>query len=123
MRIVFAGISIVVAILLDCVFAGRAFFILPFFLTVLVLLYWFWFMPLAGRIFTAFVAGVVIDTFSLFPFGTYLMSLIALAFFANTLRMFLTNAGVRQYKLVGASILFIAFFVSLFPISRVLASL
>lgn len=92
------------------------FFASPPPLGVFVTLIWFFSLSFSQRLFLALIVGGILDSMSIFPFGTHILTLCLLAFFFEKSLVFFSDATLPFQKLVIASNLFFLFFL-LVPLS------
>ena len=91
MKALIAGVSIFFAFLIDWVVIRGSVFGFPFSFTGLAALFLFWHIRLLPRVWLAAGVGILWDTFSLLPFGTYALSFFILSFLTEFFKMFFTN--------------------------------
>lgn len=77
--------------------------------------FWFWRLRLQGRLWLAILLGFFLDSFRVFPFGTYLLVFFMEALLAEVLRTFFSNprAPLTQGVVLG---IMLALFFGLVPV-------
>lgn len=105
MRLILLFFTILAAFVLELVVGGRlAFLGINPPLLILALNFWFWELNLSKRIFLGAAMGILFDSISIFPFGTYAVMFILLAFLTELSQIVFSNIQSLLTKTVGAAL-------------------
>ena len=110
MKTLVGALSIFFAFLIDWGVIRGSIFGFPFSFTALAVLFWFWHMKLLPRAWLALAAGILLDTFSLLPFGTYTLSFFVFAFLTEFLKVFFVNFNQGRTEWMRLPLMCIGFF-------------
>lgn len=72
--------------------------------------FWFWRLKLQGRLWLAVLLGFFLDSFHVFPFGTYLLVFFMEALLAEVLGIFFSNPRAPRTQGVAFGIMLTLFF-------------
>lgn len=95
------------ALLVEWSSGGISFFVIPFPLLAGVFAWWCLYFSFWRRLVFAVVMGILLDTFSLLPFGTTSTILVAMSVLVELYYFFFSDTATRSRRMAAASILFI----------------
>lgn len=104
-------ISLMLSLLLDLTLrsAGSLRFTVPLFSVVI--FFWFWRFALPKRLLLGGLAGAVLDSISLFPFGTYIVIFLSIGIFVEVLQRFFSNVSSPLTQWIGVALMTLLFLV------------
>lgn len=79
-------------------------------LPMLVLIFWLWRLDANQSFWLVFPAGLVWDTFSILPFGTYLITLFLMILFSEFLKKIFSDTKALPSRIVSMPIMLVLFF-------------
>ncbi|TSC77373.1 MAG: hypothetical protein G01um101433_631 [Parcubacteria group bacterium Gr01-1014_33] len=118
MKIIIGCISVLAALLIDwSALQGTAFGV-PFSLAGLAVIFWFWDISFSARLWISFFFGILMDTFSLLPFGIYTAVFFLISFFPEFTNSIFFSVDARISRAAGAGLGYVSFSLLVFSLGQ-----